>query len=394
MSLPPINGARRAFYDVAVNLTDCVFRGVSWKGKQVHADDLDAVLARAAGVGVTTLLVSGTTIQQSLDAIRLCAVKNKEQQQQQQPPNSVRLCCTVGIHPSHAHEVVSPISELFDSVFQSDDIDLVVVVRAIGELGLDYAELDEASGNTKQVQRRVFEDQLEAAVTTPNRVNPLKVTLPFFFHSRDCGLDFVEVLNASPPPVMDALHRRGGVVHSFTGPFEELDAVLTTFGLSVSLSGASLRSASYVSDVIVRGLFSSRTGFRYQRRLMLETDAPWCDVRPTHDGHKFISKETSCRFTVAAAPEKLIVGSPSQVLKRRHEPCQLPTILEALCGLVWSSAAWASGEEKRAWAAQVVGEGDSTLVGGDGDDAALYRHFVDHVAQCAYENAVAMFPPP
>lgn len=58
--------------DVAVNLTDCVYRGVDWRERRIHEDDLDHVLQRAAASNVRKVIITGTSLSQSIDAIRLC----------------------------------------------------------------------------------------------------------------------------------------------------------------------------------------------------------------------------------------------------------------------------------------------------------------------------------
>ena len=49
------------FIDIAANLTDCVFRGVSWKGQQMHEDDFDMMVQRFRSVGVDKVILSGTS---------------------------------------------------------------------------------------------------------------------------------------------------------------------------------------------------------------------------------------------------------------------------------------------------------------------------------------------
>ena len=44
------------FIDIAANLTDCVFRGVSWKGKTMHEDDFELMVQRFQTVGVEQVM--------------------------------------------------------------------------------------------------------------------------------------------------------------------------------------------------------------------------------------------------------------------------------------------------------------------------------------------------
>ena len=66
--------------------------------------------------------------------------------------------------------------------------------------------------------------------------------LPMFLHSREVGLDFVEILERNRDKLTT------GVVHSFTGTAEELQRILD-LGLYVSVNGASLRTAEQIEVV-------------------------------------------------------------------------------------------------------------------------------------------------
>jgi TatD DNase family protein len=64
------------------------------------------------------------------------------------------------------------------------------------------------------------------------------------------------------------------VVHSFDGSPAELRSLLELPSLSVGINGCSLRTEAnlQVAASVPLG------------RLLLETDAPWCDIRQTHAG--------------------------------------------------------------------------------------------------------------
>eukprot|EP00051_Salpingoeca_urceolata_P020500 m.308308 g.308308 ORF g.308308 m.308308 type:complete len:151 (+) comp19631_c1_seq12:246-698(+) len=76
--------------DIAVNLTDPMFRG-SYRGKQKHEDDLDLVLARAEEAGVSQMMITGTSLSDSKAALEMAAMK----------PG---LFSTVGCHPTRCNE--------------------------------------------------------------------------------------------------------------------------------------------------------------------------------------------------------------------------------------------------------------------------------------------------
>ena len=50
--------------------------------------------------------------------------------------------------------------------------------------------------------------------------------------------------------------------------------------------------------------------------LLLETDAPWCEIRPTHASAKHIN--TKFDYKIAKKPDKWTQGG---IVKGRNEPC-------------------------------------------------------------------------
>jgi len=56
--------------DIAVNLTDPMYRG-EYHGKTRHASDLDQVVDRARLSGVERILITGTSLQETKDALEL-----------------------------------------------------------------------------------------------------------------------------------------------------------------------------------------------------------------------------------------------------------------------------------------------------------------------------------
>lgn len=137
---------------------------------------------------------------------------------------------------------------------------------AFGEFGLDYDRLHYCS---KSLQVHSFSSQLTLAAS-------LSPQLPLFLHSRAAHVDFVACLKAAFGDRLERLEK-GGVVHSFTGTAEEM-AELMDLGLFIGLNGCSFKTAENCEVAKAVRL----------DRLMLETDGPWCEVRPSHEGWKYL----------------------------------------------------------------------------------------------------------
>ncbi|EAN79137.1 tatD related deoxyribonuclease, putative [Trypanosoma brucei brucei TREU927] len=310
--------------DIAVNLTDCVFRGVDWKGRRVHDDNFDEVMRRAVEHNVGKIIITGTSLPQCVKAIRLC----------RRYPSVLR--CTVGVHPAHCAEMTRPMDWKAIEAAAEDDVSIQVpyysagehsddslhhsdermeklvelvnenrdVVVAVGEIGLDYAEL---SYCPKEVQREYFIQQFRVLRT---------LGLPFILHSRDCGMDFVELIEeevrswTSETPFV-------GVVHSYNGSPEEQERLLAIPGVYFSINGSAFREKERSEQVcsIPRD------------RLMLETDAPWCDIRQQHYGARFLRTQ----FPTNRRGKPF---DPTLCSERRTEPCHLRQVLEAYVGTV------------------------------------------------------------
>merc|ERR1719266_663771 len=87
--IPP---SAKKVVDIAVNLTDPTFKGKNRKGKRIHDDDLTLVLKRAKEHGVEKIIISGTSLGASREAIKLC-------RQYDDVADVPTLYCTVGCHP-------------------------------------------------------------------------------------------------------------------------------------------------------------------------------------------------------------------------------------------------------------------------------------------------------
>lgn len=200
--------------------------------------DRDAVIQRAADVGVTRMLITGSSLASTHAAIALV----------QQHPAQMR--CTAGVHPHHAVELDSAQLQAFRELAQRPD------VVAVGECGLDYFR----NFSPHEAQLKAFEAQLELAA---------EVRKPVFLHQRDAHEDFVKVMRK---------HRErlsGGVAHCFTAGLDEARAYLD-LDLYIGITGwiCDERRGHHLREV-VRHIPPDR--------LLIETDAPYLlprDLQP------------------------------------------------------------------------------------------------------------------
>ena len=304
------------FCDIGANLTDPVFMGM-YRGKQKHESDFDLVLERAMDAGVEQVIVTAGNLEESRAALKL--VKAQRSLPQAQQARQARLYCTVGVHPTRCDEFevkagtggdgtgadavdaaeahLLALKELCDvasadaAAFGGDPL-----VVAIGECGLDY---DRTEFCARDVQLRNFQRQFALAEHTG---------LPMFLHCRAAQDDMLRLCRA---------HRqrfKTGVVHSFDGSAAEA-AAFVELGLHIGLNGCSLKTAENL-DVVKTIPVGN---------LMLETDAPWCDIRPTHAGFAHVrSMWPQCK------PDKHRRGS---CVKGRNEPCTMRQVLEVVAGV-------------------------------------------------------------
>lgn len=108
-------------------------------------------------------------------------------------------------------------------------------------------------------------------------------------------------------------------MHSFTGTAEEM-AELMDLGLFIGLNGCSFKTAENCEVAKAVRL----------DRLMLETDGPWCEVRPSHEGWKYlveIEKQERDREAAQAPPSP---QQPEAVAGEEAQPEPEPAKMENL----------------------------------------------------------------
>lgn len=205
--------------DIGANLTDHSF-----------AEDLDDVLTNACRAGLSQLVITGTSMQGSKDALSL-ARKHPE-----------LLVATAGIHPHHAEEMTPDTRSRLKELARAPEI------KAIGETGLDFFR--DFSPRTMQISS--FEAHIELAIESG---------LPLFLHERDAHPALEEVLTPYRDQLSDI------VVHCFTGNKDALHAYLD-LDCHIGITGwiCDERRGTHLIP-LVRDIPDNR--------LMIETDAPY-----------------------------------------------------------------------------------------------------------------------
>ncbi|KOX71197.1 Putative deoxyribonuclease TATDN1 [Melipona quadrifasciata] len=290
----------RKFIDIGANLTDPMYQGI-YHGSQKHLPDLDKVLERSWNNNISKIIITAGNIEESKKALEIARTDDIDVLERSTNDfGTINILCTlqafnceerlfstVGCHPTRCNEFEESgdpevyLKSLSD--LAADNKDKVV---AIGEMGLDYDRLQFCS---KDIQKKYFEMQLSLCST---------LKLPMFLHCRNASEDFVRILRKHKDTLT------AGVVHSFDGNPEEANSILQ-MGFSLKTEENLFAVTTIPSD-----------------KLMIETDCPWCEIRPTHAS----AKDVITNFP-SIKKEK---WQPDKMVKGRNEPCTIVQILEVL----------------------------------------------------------------
>jgi TatD DNase family protein len=204
--------------------------GVNFTDKRLF---FEPVFERALAVDVSHIIITGTNLDKSQQAIQLA----------QQYPN--HLWTTVGVHPHDASQFTTQTIDDLRNLAKSTR------VVAIGECGLDFNR----NFSTPEQQCFAFEQQLKLAC---------ELGLPVFLHERDAFEVQIELLTQ----YRQDLH--GGVVHCFTGDIEQMKRYLD-LGLYIGITG-------WICDLNRGQALRHAIKSLPLDKILLETDAPY--LRP------------------------------------------------------------------------------------------------------------------
>ncbi len=208
--------------DIGVNLTNPSF-----------ADKHQGILERAEAAGVVQMMVTGTSLEGSEQALELCLALDGSGQ---------RLFSTAGVHPHDASSWSSDSNRQLRALLEQPR------VQAVGECGLDFNR----DFSPRPQQEKALEEQLALAV---------ELHMPVFLHERDASERLLAILK----DYRDRLP--AAVVHCFTGERAALFGYLD-LDLHIGITGwiCDERRGTHLHPLV-----SSIP----EGRLMLESDAPY-----------------------------------------------------------------------------------------------------------------------
>lgn len=210
---------------------------------QDFREDLDGVIQRAQDAGVETIIVPGTTLETSTEALKLA---------ERYP--FIYAC--VGFHP---HEAAKASEKNLREIEELSKHDRVV---AIGEIGLDF----HYDFSPREVQQKVFEDQIGIAV---------RRNLPIVVHTRESMTEALSAVRTavdsnprwrvSEVETKNSMRALRGVFHCFTGDADEA-RLLFESGFLVSYPGiVTFRNSPVLETLKIIGT----------QNILLETDSPY-----------------------------------------------------------------------------------------------------------------------
>ncbi len=208
--------------DIGINLTNSSFAA---KEREV--------LDRAYAAGVAQLVLTGTSVEGSEQALQMC---------RQLDDSGERLFSTAGVHPHSASDWTLETEKQLHALLKENS------VRAVGECGLDFNR----DFSPRPQQEKVLHAHLALAVD---------LQLPVFLHERDADERLLAILRDYRD------HLTAAVVHCFTGEKRALFNYLD-MDLHIGITGwiCDERRGTHLHPLvreIPRG------------RLMLESDAPY-----------------------------------------------------------------------------------------------------------------------
>lgn len=219
--------------DIGANLTHKSFK-----------NNLSQVLQRASKAQVSQIIITGTNLAASREALRLATRFNQEQP-------LVKLYSTVGIHPHDATRHISyNYRDQLIEILQANSKKATNPIVALGECGLDF----DRNFSAPDDQRAVFDTQLQLAC---------EFDLPLFMHERSAASETIAMLEKH------SRHQNfRGVIHCFTNGSLDVLRRYLALNLHIGITG-------WVCDDRRGQDLAKLIPHIPLDRLLIETDAPF-----------------------------------------------------------------------------------------------------------------------
>jgi TatD DNase family protein len=235
--------------------------------------DQGQVIEQARQAGVDLIINVGISLENSRQVIATAR-------------NYPWIFATAGVHPHGAagvtEETLTAVAELLQDP----------KVVALGEIGLDFYR----HRSPADVQERVFRQFLDLAVRHQK---------PVVIHTRDATSNTLTILREYRQKL------QGGVMHCFSGSYEEARAFLE-LGLDISFSGVITYPNAKPLQEAARRLPLNR--------LLIETDAPYLSPQPRR-GRR--NEPGYVRFTAQALAELQNLPLETVAAQTRANTCRL-----------------------------------------------------------------------
>lgn len=240
-------------------------------------EDYDQVITNAFTAGLTHIINTGTQLSSSRKAVAFADMYEN-------------LYAIIGVHPHHAdkiqaypgvvehteqttadaHRTDIP-SQTQDKEFWLKELEKLAThpkVLGIGEIGLDYFSYKSNGIVDVNLQREVFEAQIDLAH---------RMKLPLQIHNRHAGEDIIEILKHHK----NMLQSQPGMFHCFAGSKEVHKAALD-LGFSLGFDGNSMYKGLAPGETVELRELIKLTPLD---RIVIETDAPYLTPIP-HRGKR------------------------------------------------------------------------------------------------------------
>ncbi len=215
---------------------------------EAFADDRAEVFQRAREAGVTHFLLPSSNVPDARFAFEVAQTEEN-------------CFSSISLHPQEAADWTDTTARELAAIYDdakalSRETGEPVLVRAVGEIGLDYYY----ENSPRDIQKEVYRKQLELAH---------ELDLPIIIHVRDAFQDSYEILKRAKADGL--LKKRPGVAHCFSGSRESAE-LLMELGFMIGVDGPiTFKNARKAPEIVASMPLD---------RLVLETDSPYLSPHP------------------------------------------------------------------------------------------------------------------